>query len=629
MPLYADSAAPVQCGSPEASSSLNPPSALTCAINKVRSALNTGATHLVDGMLLFDARKTPTAVNITVLNPGQNLASPQTDKVINLWLAGVTKKSAGDTDPVAGNSASDGGLTAKQLFATASLNAKSMSLAAKLLTLSWYGNTLNQGYDTSLPLGSTSEDALLKNARANGGKGGICRDIHAFLRDLATALGFTDAGLHGGNAKDYKTGGTAAHVIAHFRDPETGEFYVLDYDKIINTHEKSLTRAVDVSTTVMGTFSGATYVESKPGVMHVYQPLASRWVGQQLESQTGFANTPTAFATPGYAPPQTKERSVLTLRLGNREQTVGAEVGTPNTKAFFLHSAYDASNGHYQIDAIGVAGQVGANWRSDRRFTEIGYAVSAYAGGMRIATPILSPESDSVGQTDSHLYGFLGTKAAGYARIGPVTGKLEFQMRALDLGNPAGEKGPDDGIPWHSLNASVQVAPSGKPYYGSVTRNFEVGVKAWNQMQPDIRTAFDKLNLVVDTRGKNTKLYVMVDSSLYLFGGTEKMDAVGVREKIKAAYSTAHLGEVGIIGDLSGMVSNKAGDPFYKHPWSVSLGLNWQAQINQVLSIGADLVGTNGNRPFVLFEEPGTVIPEMGHVDGNELHGDLWARARF
>ncbi len=575
-------------------------------IEKVVKILKGDRQHWIESTFVLDVRSTPGAIEVTSVGRGS-----RSDAQNRAYWAAV--------DPVyyKGKYGEDAPEDFDAYLKYLGKHGKGLPTSERLELLSRLGTRLsaNYNYDENE---ITSGDELLDAIRKGSGKGGRCDDIHLFLNQTAAALGFKAAGAHSGLWK--QGGNTGGHVVTHYQDPKTGEYYIQNYSQIVNTHEKSLTRALDLSLRVLGPFSSLSRVESKKGHQHNYTPRLARWARDKIEEQAGFQN----------------ERAVLSMKLGARERSFGLNLGTSNVKAFALHSTFEASDGNFSIGAIGLAaGFRGKMKLRSKILEEMGYAVEGYAGMSHISVPDLDPTGVRDGDgRDSRLNGIFGLKANGYARFNSVTGKIELIGRALDVGLPQGGASKDGlggsaSIPDVTLRPSVEYAPKGNPIRIRAERNLELQKRSINDQRMTVRTSFDKLSVVIDTRGGSSKAYVVTDIGVYLFEGIEKMSAVGLRNRIRAGVESDKLGDFYVVGDVSAILANPSKDPFYEAAPAVSFGAGWEKRLNKILSVGADLnLGTSA-QPFFVFEEPGSVVPEYGKREGVQVQGDAWLRAQF
>ena len=500
-------------------------------------------------------------------------------------------------------------------------HASKLTRDEKLVFLNRLGVDLAKGYDHGVADSNafgqkTSMDQLFNNLRTSGTNGGVCRDISSYLAEMARALGFQNVGTHTGLAGDtaQKSG---AHVVSHFRDPESGEYYMQNYGKLFNTHQKTLQGAVDVSTRVMNSLSGVSYVESLPGKVHQYTPKMSRWAQGQINAVAE----------------RQKDPAFVTAKISDRETTLGFQYqvqGKGNTgaekmtKAFFLRSEVDTNEGPVRLQAIGVAGELSRNVKlSQSVLDEVGYIAKGQFGYLEIRDRQVDPDADMVERKRRNA--FLGGNVVGKARINQVTGKLELDAKVLDLWTKTSVGAPMSGIE-NKLVPSVEYRLA-KPVTVEVGRALEI-VPTDQYSSLKMQTAYDKVNVVVDRRGSDDKVVVLSKSEAYLFGGAENRDAVALRQLFSVAVPTEKKGEFAILMDLSKIVENRSKDPFYDLPVSSKIRGEWKMALNRLIEIGTGVEARYGSQPFFLFEEPGAVTPDLT-VRKKEVKGDLWLRMKF
>ncbi len=256
--------------------------------------------------------------------------------------------------------------------------------------------------------------------------------------------------------------------------------------------------------------------------------------------------------------------------------------------------------------------------------TEMGYATNGYIGGLRLTDPVLSTDPDDAGKEHERYNLFAGFKVSGYAKFNTVTGKLELKGHVFDTRNPIT---PDASIPANELSASVKWAPKKLPISVEGKRAMEIGAVSNSKNAPKIRTTYDKLSVIIDTRGGSKKVYLVSETNLYLMEGVESLSAVGIKEKLRAGVASDKLGDFYLVFDAAAVVAQK--DPFYESAPYLGFGTGWEKKLTKFLSIGALVEITSPNPPFFMFEEPGSVTPEHGKREGVQVQADGWVRASF
>ncbi len=119
---------------------------------------------------------------------------------------------------------------------------KDLPADLRLTLLARMGGQLSDDYDEDmaeegdLTAPKLSNDAIFQNAREFGKHGGICGNIHEFVRHAASALGF-EAYSMSTIWRDAR--GSGGHVVTGYRDPKTGDIYVQNYNDIVKVGHSS------------------------------------------------------------------------------------------------------------------------------------------------------------------------------------------------------------------------------------------------------------------------------------------------------------------------------------------------------------------------------------------------------
>ncbi len=593
--------------------------------------LDPSLSSVFDARFLYDYRKTPTGISLVSENQYslQDRAGVDYDKVSELYSAGFETIAAHFT-PVANPIAYPKNF--EDFMSRLRQSATQLSFDEKLTLLSMSASKLIAGYDEDHPSTNTPMDQLLSNARTYGKHGGVCRDIHVFIMKMAEALGLEGAGIHDGNWRQwdstksaYQTGG---HEVAYFRNPKTGEYYMQNYGQIVNTHQKTLQGMLDVSTQILSPFSGAIkFMDSAGARFRVYQPRLSRYVQQVIEHQADFG----------------AESSVISFQQSNRETTLGMQLGARvegakgkhGIKGFYVHSNYNAPEGAYEIDAVGVSAVTAASLKMRSRFlSEIGYAANGYLGYLSLTDPILLQVTggpDTTQQTQKN--GFDGAKIKGFAKFNSVTGKIEYQVASMDLLNYGQTLKESGSGALQRLRVGLEFHPERIPVSVEVERGFEATRSNLDSQTMSLATSHDVLRVIVDSRkldpNHNPRVYIVNKAELYLFDGVEKISAVGLRNVLKAGLRAGQMGEITLVGEISGIAANASNEGIFKLPTAYKLGVNWDKALSQILSVGSNLNVSSAARPYFLFEEPGSVIPDIAEPQSVQLNAMAFVRLKF
>ncbi|MBL7715838.1 MAG: hypothetical protein JNL01_10270 [Bdellovibrionales bacterium] len=148
----------------------------------------------------------------------------------------------------------------------------------KLSLLLRLGSKLGSGYDYDFAKGNpqwTQDiplDQLYINARNNGDKGGICGNIHQFLREAANALGFESFAYSVNWRQEWRDFESGAHIVAGYWDPKSGNVYVQNYDDVIligKADRPQPRMIIDAAHLFLSGFTATSMIEDAKGNMHL------------------------------------------------------------------------------------------------------------------------------------------------------------------------------------------------------------------------------------------------------------------------------------------------------------------------------------------------------------------------
>lgn len=484
-----------------------------------------------------------------------------------------------------------------------------LNLSQKLLYLSLMGSKLASGY-SSTTVNETDMEKVYQNAIQGKHQGGICGDIHRYLADHARALGFDGVGTHTGLwQKDKKGKDGGGHFIYHFRDPESGVYFVQNYSQLINTGQTNMQAAIDVSTRILAPISGVSQVESssRANKYHAYLPQTSRWVQAHLK---GFAE-------------MKEDDPLLKLEISNEGKTVGLQftkdMGNQNgLRGFFVHSDFKTSEGTFEMNAMGLANQTQFSRQlTDRLIDEYGALANTYGGVMNLTAPSYNQYGDPMDKSRSVL--FMGAKVRGYARINKTTGRIEIEAFTNDFGldDKAGKIDP-------RLRVGAEQKIKNSPWKVDAEREFEMSRTNQDSVNANIQTHYDRISLIYDNTRAGAKAFLVMNTEYYIFEGVEEYAASAVRQIIKASYPTAVLGTISVAVDASQMIDNRSKDLFYEHPFSASLRLAIEKSVTKFISVGGQIEYGKG-RPYWKMDP--NVTPQIQR--SNKLSGFIWIHSKI
>lgn len=582
---------PAQVATPEPVSD-----SVKSVFDKLKAAKNSLDTPLIEGSFRFTAVKQDGYVKAQSFTPdytsgsyrlAYDLLNATTGKYTSFNTIGAPAKSY------------------DQAMDMLKKQAPAMSTDEKLLYLSMLGSTLSNGYEATGKTVRNFQDTFT-NAENGGTQGGICGSIHEYLDQAAKALGFKSPGITSGHWDPYGN-----HYVAVYKDPKTGHFYTQNYSRIVDTGKTTVQGAVDVATQILSPLTGATGVETLPGVFHAYVPSTASWVQQQINKGTNF--------NPGNA--------IISVDAGNLETQVSLQLqkqvdANSKVKAFAIHSVYNAPDGRYGLDAVGVAGTSEAKLGPafDNMIDEINIAGKAYGGYAQTSDP--NPQT-GLQQTRNNF--FMGAEEKLTARIDQVTGSISLGGHTIDF-----KKLPDAsasgeiraGIGWNSKSDMVKV--NAERLYQAVPRSVAYG------NMPKLGVANDKVSVIVDTRGKEDKAYLVMNGSAYAFEGIGKNAATGLRAQLKAVIPAGVRGDFVVVADAAKVTSNKSKDPFYDTPISTSIGVTWRKAISKALEVGASVDVRKNKMNSVFVDSNDAVVPGISDSEtGTKKVASFWLRSTW
>lgn len=567
-------------------------------LKKVIQKATSGQSHWMDAYFLADTKLQGKELDVTFKNPQDlKLSNDEIIKVYDVYNSFLSK----------GN--------LQEALKAVKTSGPAMSHEEKLLLLSMVGSRLSAGYSET---GKENKDieAVYQNAVQAQHQGGICGDIHKLLGEVAKSLGFEAIGRHNGQwQQDLSKDDAGGHAILHFRDPKTGEYYIQNYSQIYNTKQKSLQSAVDVSSKILGVLTATQYVESRPGKLHEYVPATAQWVQDQIQGVARFK----------------PDQSAFTIKVGQNEQTISAQLGTDSVKGFMIGSKVSTQEGNYSLEAAGVSVKKGVGIITDGMLVdEVRASAEAYGGALRITAPGFDAKTNSFKNGEQTSL-FFGTHLKGTARINDTTGRIEFNAMNFDFKPKFGEQ---------SKNNTSGIRTELKAGVDHEWKELNLKVSAdrtWSWMPVDIgqkhtgtlTTSYDRVGVIYDTsRGDDKKeAYLVVGADVYFLEGVNVNSAVALKNSIKAVLPTEKLGTFSVSADMAKIVSNKSKDPFYDLSPVSSVSLNWSKQLSKMVEVGSSVSYTKGNQ-ITPIGVVGPVSPVMG-TPQKKVYGSVWLHAKF
>ena len=469
--------------------------------------------------------------------------------------------------------------------------APALPLADKRMVMSVIGYQLGLGYSATVT-NNPSMESIFQNARQGGHDGGICGDIHTYLSLTAPRLGFVAAGTHTTYWSIDATAG-GGHVVAHYQDPATGEYYMQNYSQIYATGQNTLQNLLEVSTRILGCTFGSS-VESLPGAMHLYVPRQARWVSDLVADQAA------SFIDEPY----------LRAGLGNREQSARAQYGWAagghQFKGYAVGSRFKADEGTYDCADVGAAYTFDGSVSLGRPWLqEAGTRSTLFASALWMGMPLLrpAPGQPTLRPIPWHRStGYYGALLSGYLR----------QRRTMET---AEIEGNGSGLQMQSrqeARLSVDHAFESFPIHVYLQRVWDL-VDADGQPKKggQVVTAYDKLGAQLRVQAAKT-LTVGCTADAFALGGLDANAGSAVRLGIGATYQTRNAGSFSVADDWGKVVHNRAQDPFYNLPMSHYATIRWQRPLNRLSLVGISAGYGKGPtvQPMGFF---GAMTPELNN----------------
>ena len=391
------------------------------------------------------------------------------------------------------------------------------------------------------------------------------------------------------------------HEVHAFRDPATGDYYVQNYGVIFKVGKNlNLAQVIDFSTQFHSAFAGSSYVEGAPGKIRLYEPRTARWIASRIDRSVRFD----------------EPHPVVEVRAGNNEIGATVQVGKQGKnfsgKLVYEKDSFATPEGLYNMQFAGIAVKSsGSKTLKDVFIDELRAEARLHGGMLWFDAPNLGKgfpgRSDSDrNEATSLVYGL---NLRGEARINTVTGKLEMMARGNDVRLPVVKDGqPQLSAPYHEIKTGLEYKPGNGPVTVEGTRIFQITPKSMNTVSAQLTTAADKYSLIYDMR--SGRYYVQNGADLFIFSGTEKMDAVAVRNRFKAGVDAKKLGEFIVIYDYSKVVQNKSGDALFKQvPVHQDVKLQWKKRWTKMMSTTGEVGYAGAAQPISFLEQFDAVTP--------------------
>ncbi len=483
-----------------------------------------------------------------------------------------------------------------------------LTLDERLLVMSEIGSRLSKSYDYSFANRNSPAD-LFNNARALGTAGGICGDIHNYLAESAKALGFTDAGLH--TARWLSSGrAPSGHILLHYRDGKTGDVYIQNYDGIINTGQKNILEAVDLSTRILGPMTTVSMVRGRENIYHAYTPKMARWLFKTIDDLIGQAKPGTTVVI---------EASNESGKLGIAYQR---KLGNVHVSAFAMGETVSTDVGDIKLGLIGAEVKQSIQKLNVGPFDEAGVSYRVRAGVYSLSAPI--PFSETSERHNENL-GFYDVQVSGWARIDSTKGEIEFLQQSATIDAQNLKNSPT--VTRIKIRGSQAFRDSTEI---QVERGLVAARENYDRRSSVQRIEYDRIGVVLDTRKSGrTAAYLVLNGDYYLLEGFSANAAQAIHVQLKAVLPAGRLGEFSFLFDASRITSNHSNDPVYQYfgkNTAARIKLAWQKQIAKQVTVGFS-AEERRHEPYFLFDRSHPLLNRPTTKPNRKLQG--WVRIDF
>ncbi len=515
------------------------------------------------------------------------------------------------------------------------VDAQELSFADKRYLLSDFGvDAILQYGDTSSDNGPNDTFRLLQSGETIG----ICGSVATMFAALAKSFGFEDAGTHSlvWNSSDKRAlRGRASHVVAHFRDPQTGHYWLQNYDTLIDTGSTALQDALNLSTLLHSPFVAGSEVESE-GTMHYFRPRPALWTERKLRE----------YSAPG---------SALRVGLGNIEESLDAHYGLSTDLASHRASAniglntfaglakFHASEGTYSIGAAGLSSTI----QMEALLNNSDYIRSMYTNWFLLAALTRVHGADPGQETlnledranDRNLLALLID-----SEIGVRTKNLDIytglDVAALDqeLSSPLGKGDYSSNSLWE-MRTGLRYAGLGyeRTFHWLAESNSD------NQGRSEFNTAWDRLYFGFDLRSLASSddaavsygPFTTTEASIFAFEGVQRNqlfgEALGYKLDTRIGLATENWGTFSAYTQIADTIRKQSSDPYYEMS-----GTSWQAAVEWLKSFDSrktDITLSLGARgphtPIWELETISSVTPDLAPKSSTTLLANLSFTFRF
>src|SRR5262249_22289861 len=146
-------------------------------------------------------------------------------------------------------------------------------------------------------------------------------------------------------------------------------------------------------------------------------------------------------------------QSVVSFNIGNIRKDMALQFsenwGPLSVKAFSTVNDYETAEGHFRVEAVGIAAQVKKDWEINEGF-QIGVQANGAGGYLNFDSPTVAGSYNELNGSWSRNSWFYMAKANLHARWNKVTAQIEYDINSIDY-----KTMEDSSEPYMGANVSV------------------------------------------------------------------------------------------------------------------------------------------------------------------------------
>lgn len=473
--------------------------------------------------------------------------------------------------------------------------ARRLAADEKLTFVSWLGADLARGYDLSGP--SASSQQVFSNWQNRGTQGGVCGPIHSVVAIAARSLGFSDA-----STGTHTTRWGAAHVLAHLQDPETREYYLVNYGEVIRTGAKDLPTAIAMSQFIWGPQNPTSLVFAGDNRVVLLELPFGSWMRHALADVAW------------------RSGSAVDIALGPFERNASARiekvVGRTGWAAFYGNTSYSNANMAVTMATTGISMRVREAWPVAVGTRKLRWAVDFAAGRSTVVSPAAPTKRRA--QSGSDWFAALSARVASRVVANRVIAKAETSGLAF-YGGKQGSL-PDIGPPFHWAKAGLEIKASPR-FIAEFGRAFQLVYtdKTWEAAQTDVSLTpiYDLISFTAFGRQAESPVRTSVASTQFIFLPTLiAPEAVHWRSMVDSEVVHPR-GTVRISGEISGPL-RKSVHPMWSTSTAAGMRLEWILPITQRWDLSTSIVVRGLSEPVFYFRNEPSRVWEINPFAGGQ-----------